>query len=354
MPSTILLPAGIIVISAGWVLPTNTHLIGEGDNTSSGSVIRAASNVGNMISFYSSFLPPPNSPASAYTGIAVEKLVLDGNGKPVNGVVNNWAGSLSYVDHVSLYRILGTGLAIGGVASGSGPYTNINFNTGGSTATSSTVCVGIAGQSAFTGTAGIRGLTCTSNGTPSAAVLLDASGNSIKDVSVDGFGDAIAVGENAPAQSNLLLNISNPGVVGIRNLIHICGNNGTLGSGPCPTYSTVSDLVILGATTPPFNCPGSQICADPDATIKDDVTGSFLSTQTDDHVGMYVLGESKSGGYSRFTTSPRVPTWAVGTAAPAGSCSRGSLYSCTTSLTGNQCSDGLWVCSGSSGWAAIQ
>ena len=143
VPSTILLPAGAIVVSTGWVLPTNTHLIGEGDAISSGTVIRAASNLGNMISFYSSFVPPQNSPASAYTGIAVEKLVLDGNSKPVNGIVNNWAVGLSYVDHVSLYRILGTGLGIGGVASGSGPYTNINFDTGGSAATSSTVCAQI-------------------------------------------------------------------------------------------------------------------------------------------------------------------------------------------------------------------
>ena len=202
-PSTILLPAGTIVISTGWVLPVNTHLIGQGDNIASGTVIKAASNVGNMINFYSS-APPPHRPLlPAYNGIAVEKLVLDGNGKAVYGIVNNWAGSLSYVDHVSLYRILGTGLLIGGLASGSGPYTNMNFNTGASTATSSTVCAQIIGQTgvAFTGTYGIRGLTCTSNGTPSTAVLLDASSNSIKDVSVDGFKDAIAVGGTRPLKA---------------------------------------------------------------------------------------------------------------------------------------------------------
>lgn len=355
VPSTILLPAGTIVISTGWVLPVNTHLIGQGDNIASGTVIQAASNVGNMISFYSSLLPPPNPPTSAYTGIAVEKLVLDGNGKPVNGVVNNWAGSLSYVDHVSLYRILGTGLVIGGVASGSGPYTNINFNTGGSTATSSTVCAGIGGQSAFTGTAGIRGLTCTSNGTPSAAVLLNASSNSIKDVSIDGFKDGIAVGENAAAQSNVLINVSYPGLVGVTNLIHICGND-SVKFNPCSTYNTVTDLVIIGATTPPFSCPPNQTCIDAAASVKDDVSGTFLSTQSDPDVGMYVLGGPKNGGYSRFTTSPNLPTWAVGATAPTGACAQGSLYSCASMSASSCSSHALWGCpiSPGSAWEPIK
>jgi len=354
-PSNILLPAGTIVISTGWVLPVNTHLIGQGDNIASGTVIQAASNVGNMISFYSSLQRPPNPPTIPYTGIAVEKLVLDGNGKPVSGIVNNFAGSLSYVDHVSLYRILGTGLAIGGVASGSGPYTNINFNTGGSTATSSTVCAGIAGQSAFTGTAGIRGLTCTSNGTPSAAVLLNASSNSIKDVSIDGFKDGIAVGENAAAQSNVLINVSYPGLVGVTNLIHICGND-SVKFNPCSTYNTVTDLVIIGATTPPFSCPPNQTCIDAAASIKDDVSGTFLSTQSDPDVGMYVLGGPKNGGYSRFTTSANLPTWAVGATAPTGACAQGSLYSCASMSASSCSSHALWGCpiSPGSAWEPIK
>jgi hypothetical protein len=89
VPSTILLPATgagssftPIVISTGWVLPVNTHLIGQGDNISSGTVIHAASNVGNMISFYSSS-PPPSPPGSTYTGIAVENL---GAGPPLRSL----------------------------------------------------------------------------------------------------------------------------------------------------------------------------------------------------------------------------------------------------------------------------
>jgi hypothetical protein len=49
-PANILLPATgggnnftPIVISTGWVLPANTHLIGQGDNPSSGTVIQASS-----------------------------------------------------------------------------------------------------------------------------------------------------------------------------------------------------------------------------------------------------------------------------------------------------------------------
>ena len=40
-PSTILLPAGTIVISSTWNLPMNTHLVGVGDNVSSGTIIQA-------------------------------------------------------------------------------------------------------------------------------------------------------------------------------------------------------------------------------------------------------------------------------------------------------------------------
>jgi hypothetical protein len=40
-PSNILLPAGTIVIPTAWTLPPQTHLIGQGDNPSSGTVIQA-------------------------------------------------------------------------------------------------------------------------------------------------------------------------------------------------------------------------------------------------------------------------------------------------------------------------
>jgi hypothetical protein len=39
VPSTILLPAGTILIPKSWILPANTHLIGESDNPSSATSI---------------------------------------------------------------------------------------------------------------------------------------------------------------------------------------------------------------------------------------------------------------------------------------------------------------------------
>jgi len=103
-PSTILLPPGTIVISSPWGLPSNTHLIGEGDNDPSNST------PGTTIQVSGSFLAPGpliqfGSSAGA-TGISVERLTLDGKGMTsTNGIVNQYAGTNSYVDHVALCRI---------------------------------------------------------------------------------------------------------------------------------------------------------------------------------------------------------------------------------------------------------
>ena len=53
-----------------------------------------------------------SSSCSPCTGIAIENLNLDGQGQTISGIVNQYSGSLSYVDHVSLYQILGGVLAI--------------------------------------------------------------------------------------------------------------------------------------------------------------------------------------------------------------------------------------------------
>jgi hypothetical protein len=340
VPSTILLPATgagnnftPIIISTGWVLPANTHLIGQGDNISSGTVIQAASNVGDMIAYCSSILPPQNPPPSSCTGIAVENLLLDGKGNAVSGIVNYYAGSLSYVNHVSLYQILGIGLVIGGSATGSGPYSNINFDTGGSTATSSTVCAAIVGPN-LSGTAGVRGLTCTSElAVAGAAVLLDSSNNSIKDVNIVGFQDGILVGSSQPAQNNVLINVIGdtknpcyPMCLTPINAVHISTNQ------------TVADLVIMGV--------GNEGGAG-NSTIQDDVTSTTLSATTDPFVALYALGKAANNGHARFTTSPTVATWAAGTAMPTGSCAQGSLYSCTggsSNCTHGTTAYALWGC----------
>ena len=203
--STILLPAGTIVISTPWVLPSNTRLIGEGEDITAagstpGTTLQAQSGFTTgaaMISFGQSS-PVCTAPC---TGISVEYLNLDGTGQSINGIANAYAQDFSYVDHVGLYRILGTGLSVSGNASNSGPYSNITFDLGGDTGTPSTVCASINGSNGLSGTRGIHGLSCTSesNDAP-AAVLLDASNNSIEDVRIVGFYDGIR-GAGPPLRS---------------------------------------------------------------------------------------------------------------------------------------------------------
>jgi hypothetical protein len=183
-PSTILLPATTaaapIVISTPWVLPSYTHLIGQGDAITSVSPLGTTIQVSGTFSGSSSMIQFGSS-SGCCTAISVENLTLDGKAKTgVSGIVNQYAGDLSYVDHVGLYRILGTGLSVSGSANKSGPYSNITFDLGGNSGTNSTTCASING---LTGTRGIHGLTCISeNNVPPAAVLLDSSNNSIEDL----------------------------------------------------------------------------------------------------------------------------------------------------------------------------
>ena len=78
------------------------------------------------------------SSSGCCTAISVENLTLDGTATGVSGIVNQYAGDLSYVDHIGLYRILGTGLSVFGSANRSGPYSNITFDLGGNSGTNST------------------------------------------------------------------------------------------------------------------------------------------------------------------------------------------------------------------------
>jgi hypothetical protein len=362
-PSTILLPAtsGIspsppnpIIIPGPWVLPANTHLIGEGDgipSSTAGTTIQVASSFsGSTILQFgsaSSFCPSVNN-VPICTGISVENLTLDGNAQSINGISNQYAQTNTYVNRVSFYRVLGTGLLVSTPTSGSssasssGPYSNLKFDTGGYSGTSATVCASIDNvNGALLGTRGIHGLSCTSEtNDPPAAVLLDASNNSIEDVRIVGFYDGVLVGAHAVAQSNVLINVIGD----------------TVASGPTPvntvhisTNKSVTDLSIVGLG----NMGGSGTY-----TLWDEVTGPHLLDST---VGIYALGESPSNGigHSRFSTSPNVAHWTVGTAAPTNSgnpCSQGSLYSCTGS-GGNGCSHALWVCAPSgqtTAWAVIK
>jgi hypothetical protein len=141
-PSTILLPGtgpgnpssnSIIVISAPWILPSNTHLVGEGDGipvSNSGTIISAPgttiqastsfSGGSAMIEFGSSSICP-------CSGISVERLTLNGAGQSIDGIDNEFSQTNTFVDHVTLCQILANGLKVfGSGASNSGPYTNID------------------------------------------------------------------------------------------------------------------------------------------------------------------------------------------------------------------------------------
>jgi hypothetical protein len=349
-PANILLPAGTIVIPTPWVLPPQTHLIGQGDNPSSGTVIQACTSTPCTNSFSGTAMiqfGASSCAAISCPGESVEKLILDGQGRQsggsyISGIVNQ-SSVLSYVDHVSLYQILGTGLSISGSASNSGPYTNINFDTGGYSGLAGTVCASING---LTNTRGIRGLSCTSRTTMAigSAVLLDSPSNLVKDVTIMGFHDGILVGANAPAQSNVLVNIigDTAGCTTICTAapvraIHISSNQTN-------NSPNVQDLSILGVGN---DMPSGTY------TIWDDLTGAEIS---DAFVGLYVLGKSVNNGYARFTTSPGYATWAVGNGQPSGPCAQGSLYSCTNATAATCDNFALWGCPVGSGgkWKGIK
>ena len=327
--SIILLPAGTITLASGsnWVVPNQTRLIGEGTGASgtsvttiqagsgfSGAMIQMGWNSATPPSHYSTDPCPSGGGGWVCFGISIEDLTLNGAGLASVGILNENSQEHSYVARVSMYQIPGTGLQIGGAgqngngccqAQNSGPYSNILVAPG-TSATANTVCAEVLGQP---DTRGIHGITCVANGTPAAAILLDSDNTTIEDAHLDGFHDGILVGSQASAtnnvQSNVLFNITGSVDSGpMTNLIHI--------SKASPGNTT--DLTILGATSM------HDASGNPSNTIQDDETGTAgttLSFSTDAHVGMYVLGQPMSGSassteYSRFTTSPTVPTWGEG------------------------------------------
>jgi len=346
-PATILLPAGTIIISAPWILPDGSKLIGEGSGmgTPPGTVLQAASNFSGPMVYLGyngtpngySTNPCPNNSNNICRGVSVENVTLFGAGV-ASGIQNTNSAELSYVSNVSLLEMPGTGLLVsGGGAQNSGPYSNITFDILHSAlAQPSTVCAEIEGVG---GTRGIHGLSCVSSPDSQVAIYLDSSNNSIEDVSITGFYDGIRVGQNKNAQGNVLANVfgdTNPprGINQPVNLVHIENTNGT---------TTVSDLAIVGIG----NAGGSGT-----TTIEDDLTQApqYIS---DSYIALYALGQSKNGGYSRYTTSPSATNWTAGTTTPGtNSCYSGSLYSCA-GTTSSCNSKALWGCISSS-WTALK
>ena len=266
----------------------------------------------------------------------MENVTLDGQGQVINGIANTLAQDLSYVDHVSLYQILGIGLSVSGSASNSGPYSDITFDTGSSQSNASTTCVQIYG---ITGTRGLHGITCISRqNNAENAILLDESNNSLEDVRIIGFDNGIEVGANYTARSNVLMN-----VLGDSIAPPSCGNC-VINVVSISSSNTVTDLSIMDV----HNVAGGPN----NMTIADTRTSTYLQ---DPYVAMYALGQpGRNIGYSRFTTSLNAATWVAGPTSPSGvACSSsagGSLFS-NTSGTGIA----LWFCPvGGGTWTGIQ
>jgi hypothetical protein len=380
-PAVILLPAGTIALSTTWLLPDRTKLIGEGAgaNDTAVTTLQAPNGTftaGVMIQMGATtstqtYKCPGTGTSLICFAVGVEDLRLDGQGNSVIGILNDASQEQSYVNRVTMYQVETAGLLVGGTVAGtgstvvanshaqnSGPYTNIRFeilSTSTYSPTASTICVQIMGST----TRGVHGLSChnSSSTTPNAAIYLDALNTTIEDVYVSGFTDGIVVGADAAAggtyeNGSILLNIAGS-LSG--NLVHIC-NPEASNSGNCANTSTtgvtVSDLSILSASNP-NTATGAE-------SIQDDETNTPLKgANGDTHVGTYILGEQieintspATYAFSRFSTSPRVPTWASGSGLPttsAGGCNsatNGSLYSNTGGASGSTlyaCVAGKWT-----------
>ena len=330
-PATILLPAATILLNTGWTVPSLTRIIGEGGGLNSSgtagvTTIRACTSgtpscsqnlpgaVISMGNATGTFCPLNASSQPICIGISVENLWIDAQGLAATGIVNNYSQELSYVKHVTLYQIAGSGLSVapgtsGGTAQDSGPYVDISciVNLG---AAAGTTCARILNVS----TRGIHGMKCINSSAtiPTNAIAIDGPNNTVEDVSVQGFTNGVRLGASADAPDNLVKNII--GGSGVTSVVLITNITGI----------TVQDIVVLGVGN------GGNASS---KTISDNRTSPATSL-TDANVAMYVLGEpmTSSGttiGYSRFTTSPNVTTWAHGSIVPAGSCKNGGLYSDT-------------------------
>jgi hypothetical protein len=363
-PNVVLLPSGTIDISAKWVLPGKTHVIGEGPNSTT-IVANFSGDIIDMGLGNSTQSPPCSSgnPPWDCQAIVIEHLGLNGSNTAANGIVNCCAQELSRVNDVFIQNV-GIGLSLNdSFAQNSGPYTNISMSNVGQCVTMEPGQeTGSNGASAAT--RGVHGLTCLTNGTSrNPAIVVDTANNTIEDIYVQGANsptqDGISIGGNpnglvgVAAQGNILSNIQG---VNLINVVHIGGGSqAPSSSSNCPNSSTYACDVNI------FAVSGSGVTR----TVEDDLytPGGSNTYITDPNVGMYVLGELVAGGagngtasigYSRLTTSPSVPAWFVGPSSPlqGHGCTIGDLFSTTSTSTNFS----LWECVGTSGtpWLGVK
>jgi hypothetical protein len=374
-PSTVLLPAAFIVMSQTWVLPDRTRIIGVNSPSGASTTLSAgASMTGSMVEMGG---PSPTC-SGACTGVSVEHLRLASINNPtINGIHNGYSQDSSFVNDVSMIlsqtATAGTGLLVDNNAQNSGPYSIISFNAQGNSSSCSNVqvCHGtscIACAKLQVGTKGLHNITCTGNPTLSctgasgdAAIFVDASNNSVENAHVEGFWDALEVGNvsSGTVQNVTLTNIaggfSTSGAV--TNTVHLCGAHSD-DSDPCnATAGTVNDVTILNAVNSSGKCS---------AVVQDDITGSTIGLTSQppntQYVGMYILGDQIGSGYARFSVNPSVkgtsnacsgfnptdvPTWQIGSQVPSTCTTPGALYS-NTSGTGSA----VYVCT-ATGWVNL-
>lgn len=363
-PITILLPPFTVEITSlagSWTLPNNVKLVGVGLSTvlegDSGCCSPALIEMG----------PPPTSGSctSTYTGIGIEHLQIITKGS-FGGIDNECAGASSYVRDVKISGLTNTvslggdALTIGAGAANSGPYTDIYVQVapGQNTCGSGTgyKCVNINAQ-----TRGLHGITCQGgeqNASPNqvAAIVVNGSNNSIEDVHVESWYDAIQIGSTAAGVSNVFVSnveASTNSCGAVKNTVHLCGSQN--GDNPaCPSYGPLTDVSIMGVSNGPVQ---SQ---QPVVSIQDDATGTTIEgcqgpiCPAPITTGMYFLGRplGSTGEYSRFAINPAtsnfygnattvVPTWGADTGSISGSqCyTPGAIYSNTT-MGGGQ----VYVC----------
>jgi len=297
-PATILLPLTQIAISNSWIMPNGSRIVGKAPGAPPEAALQASSSGfsgGAMIQMGTS------CPSNGCTGISVEHLTLDANGVArsngvgIDGIDNFSAGEQSYVNDIYIKNVANAGVGINIGAPNSGPYSNIRVTV--STCTASQ-CPNAAAVVIAAQTKGLHGITAAGpcKNAPMclitkgyAAIYVNASNNSVEDVHVEGFWDAVEVG-NAASTTVANITLSNINGAsspfgGLINVVHICGPHSNTTYGGCTTAGTVKDVAAL-------QIEAAEETHHQPSAVEDDVTGTTIASPTENvaaKVGIYIL-----------------------------------------------------------------
>jgi hypothetical protein len=233
--TTVLLPAGTIIIATEWVLPQYTRIVGEGPGVTTLLACQKTTSGCDMNNFSSSAMIQMGAASGSAScpgfcfSIGAENLTLDAGMDQTavfDGIDNSWAEEMSYVRHVAMLNITGIGLSLGttatippgnnGTSSHSGPYSDISI----AVANSSAECINIAPNAQ---PRGIHGINCTSSGgNTNAGIYLDGGNVSVEDAFISGFKDGIEIGSQGQVQGDVLFNITGGTLT---NVVHIAATN---------------------------------------------------------------------------------------------------------------------------------